>query len=1092
MKLLFTCYAKRLAYVLIFCSSILSSQKKQDSILASNLIVEGDSLANLWQLPLANSKFKQALRIYENNENWENMAKCYNKIGEVGLYSEDYDDAYKNSQMALNLLENKITKPSIEIVMVNYILATYYGNKEYNFEKSLEFYNKAIDHGKELFGENDELLAKTYNAVGILHSKNGKYRDAIPFYEKSVEIRMNFGETENPQVAEGYGNMGLNYNAMGEYEKSIEYQTKALNIDIRLNGEDNPNAAFAYVNMAKTYQNLLEIDRAIFYNQKALPIVLKKLGETHSVLAIIYQDLSSQYGTKGEPNRALDFSKKALDVMTISFGENHPKTITALKTLGSVYNLLGENQKAMQYTQRALEIGKKVFGPDHIRMGGTYSKIAKYNRKEKNYEFALLNDYKALSIFIKEHGNLHPIVGDTYMHLGNNYEKLENDSLALKSYKKSYEIYNMIAPKNHFKIAKSLNVIGEFYLSKNNYNESENYFEEALELLNDKTQKNSQEDFIGEESIVQGIYLKLYNNKARSVFESKEKTAKELREVTKLYKSADSIIDHMWHLSQYAEDKIHFTENIQKIYHNAIEVNLNNLTSDRVDFKEAFYYAEKSRFNLLKELVNENDAISFAGFPEEIQNKEDSLKIKRAYYTSKLASFSNDTKISNTEINSSRNKLFNVNRQYDSLLGIIKKDYPNYFDFKHSEAVLSVENIQKKLENETAFIEYVYTSDKIYAFVVTADSFRVQVTPKSSVSEKITRYIDAIDTKDIQEFKKLGYELYVLLVKPILGQLKAKELIIVPDGPLWNLNFELLSTQLDTTNDPREFSYLLRDYAISYANSATLQFRNTGDDITSNECLAFSFSDTENSNTGDNLRLSKFRDSKGDLPGTRKEIREISKIVDGAYYYGNQATESNFKLKSGNYGILHLALHGELNDTIPGNSKLYFTKGQDSIEDGNLYSHELFALKIRAELAVLSACNSGSGKLTNGEGIMSIGNAFQYAGTKSLLMSRWVVLDDVAPELMKLFYQNLKDGMSKSEALQKAKLSFIKKCSLNRVHPFYWSSFYLVGDITPIELSKDYTIYYIGIVVLIFILWFAVKMIKSRFAKREEKNRESA
>jgi len=220
------------------------------------------------------------------------------------------------------------------------------------------------------------------------------------------------------------------------------------------------------------------------------------------------------------------------------------------------------------------------------------------------------------------------------------------------------------------------------------------------------------------------------------------------------------------------------------------------------------------------------------------------------------------------------------------------------------------------------------------------------------------------------------------------------------------------------------------------------------------------------------MRLGALRATGEDLPGTRKEIKAISSIVDGVYYYGKEAIEANFKKDASKYGIVHLALHGEVDNEIPQNSKLYFTKSKDTIEDNLLYSHELFALNIPAELTVLSACDTGTGKIAKGEGIMSLGNAFQYAGTKSLLLSSWEVADDTAPELMKYFYENLKKGMSKPKALQQAKLSYLKTVDPARSNPFYWGNFYLVGDPTPIELDTNTNWYWIlgsGLLLLIIV-----------------------
>ncbi|WP_438712798.1 CHAT domain-containing protein [Aquimarina muelleri] len=310
---------------------------------------------------------------------------------------------------------------------------------------------------------------------------------------------------------------------------------------------------------------------------------------------------------------------------------------------------------------------------------------------------------------------------------------------------------------------------------------------------------------------------------------------------------------------------------------------------------------------------------------------------------------------------------------------------------------------------------------------------------------------------------------------------------MVPDGPLWHCNFELLLTQKDASNNPAALSYLLKDYAISYANSANVLFGLGKTNSTlkkQQECLAFSFSDTTTIDTK-TMSLATLRDTKIDLPGTRKEIKAIADIINGQYYFGSQAIEANFKKNAGNYTILHLALHGEVDNEQPENSKLLFTKSKDSVEDSYLYSHELFALDIPAELTVLSACNTGSGKITKGEGIISLGTAFQYAGTKSLVLSSWEISDSTTPELMKNFYTNLKTGMNKAKALQQAKLQYLTTANINRTQPFYWGGFYLVGDTTPIPFENNTTWYWgIGIAIL-GILFFGMRWLFKR--KRRSK-----
>ncbi|MEL6561814.1 MAG: CHAT domain-containing protein, partial [Bacteroidota bacterium] len=314
-------------------------------------------------------------------------------------------------------------------------------------------------------------------------------------------------------------------------------------------------------------------------------------------------------------------------------------------------------------------------------------------------------------------------------------------------------------------------------------------------------------------------------------------------------------------------------------------------------------------------------------------------------------------------------------------------------------------------------------------------------------------------------------------VKSYVEDNSQKDLIIIPHGELWNLNFDLLLTEETTSNNPKDFPYLLKDYNISYANSATLLFQDSFKEKqrTAGNCLAFSYSDSlslVNDSESSFMSFNTLRKAGDDLPGSRREIAAVAKIIDGNYYFGKEASEKNFKEQAEKYNILHLALHGEIDNQDPNNSKLYFTASKDSIEDDFLYTHELYAMDLPSELTVLSACNTGAGKLAKGEGIMSLGRAFQYAGTKSLMLSSWEVSDGVAPELMKAFYSYLKDGKSKSESLRLAKLGYLQNAPAERSYPYYWGNFFILGDDSSVSLEREkpFTIYLIFGVLIIFFM----------------------
>lgn len=204
----------------------------------------------------------------------------------------------------------------------------------------------------------------------------------------------------------------------------------------------------------------------------------------------------------------------------------------------------------------------------------------------------------------------------------------------------------------------------------------------------------------------------------------------------------------------------------------------------------------------------------------------------------------------------------------------------------------------------------------------------------------------------------------------------------------------------------------------------------------------------------DTVALDSLRGSLIPLNWAEKEVVGISEMMNGETYCHGRATEKIFKAKAPSAGILHIATHAVVNDGNPMFSKLVFAADSNSNEDGYLNTYELYDMKLNASMVVLSACNTGYGKLVRGEGIMSLARGFMYAGCPSIVMSLWSVDDQSTSLLMRHFYKGLVNGQSKDEALRQAKLDFLKNADEVKSNPFYWSGMIFIGDISPIVMKQ--------------------------------------
>ncbi len=265
----------------------------------------------------------------------------------------------------------------------------------------------------------------------------------------------------------------------------------------------------------------------------------------------------------------------------------------------------------------------------------------------------------------------------------------------------------------------------------------------------------------------------------------------------------------------------------------------------------------------------------------------------------------------------------------------------------------------------------------------------------------------------------------------------------------------ILSNQLSTFATA---PYFLKDYTLSYAYSATWLWsdwkkRNCRAE---KELGAFAANyDAYQIQENDTLLAAVFQDVIRSgylpLPGAEKEVKDIAAIFETEPFLRSRATKSQFEAVAAQYQILHLAMHAFMEENAPQFSKLLFTQNANGDENGQLSAQELYNYELQADLVVLSACNTGLGKMKRGEGLMSLSHAFALAGVPATVMSLWKIPDQTTPALMVRFYQNLKDGLPKNEALRKAKLDYLGDTKLEQLaHPYYWAGFMLMGDTAPI------------------------------------------
>lgn len=922
---------------------------------------------------------------------------------------------------------------------------------------------------------------------------------AFVYYTRALQM---FNKTSNWQKqANCYNNIAEIHWFGRRLSESLQAAEMALKISQEKLGEENAEEAFAYFNIATVYYHSGEYILSLEYFRKALPIQRKVVGDKHPSVAAGYHAIGYLYQSLGNLEEALEYFEKSLILRRQLLGEKHPRVIDSYTTIGIAYKNLSQPDLALEYHFKALAIVNEIWKGDHINRAMCYSNIGSTYGEMKDYDKALKYVLEACAIAKKLIGENNAEITYGYDNLASFYYALGDSSQAFAFLEKSLTTRRRVySGEKHPEIAKSYRDLGDWYTDKKDYRNALESFQKSLVAIvfpfNDvATNKNPNVRDCQLKTEVLTSFQK--KGSALASLYQREKNITYLTAALETYLVGDSLIDEARRTKYNYDDKLALGKITALLYNDAIEacMLLFKNSNDRKYLNQAFYFSEKSRAAALKEALAHTAALGMGLIPVEIQACEKKIKNEKSFLQSRITQAIDQAQDS-IIVQSYKAKLFDVNRKSDSLMALMENKYPNYYELKYGTYATDIKTLQKKIPDHSAVIQFFQGNKKTYAFVITRDHFDVSSIVNDTSYHRIldqfrsstnppTESLDINTSENYNKFTYSSHQLYSLLLEKPLKRIAVKgkvtDLVIIPDGKLSYVPFDLLLTTPASSGagNYTSLDYLMKAYTIVYAYSATLFIRedqkpkNTADDF-----LAFAPSyDIENTSTPALLALGKFRDAFTGLKWNQREAQAISDHIGGKYFLANEATETRFKNEAQNYRIIHLAMHAFADDENPMNSKLVFTNQNDTTDDGYLHAFELYNMQLNAEMVVLSACNTGYGKLAKGEGIMSVARAFAYAGVPSIVMSHWKVDDEATSKLMQYFYENLSEGQTKGEALRHAKLNYLANADPTMAHPFYWAAFVSVGDNSPVIQKRNY---WLTSVVLISIGLLALFWYKKR------------
>jgi|GEM_PF-1961741 len=944
------------------------------------------------------------------------IGRCYGQLNKQAQDSSSLLDPLSMEADYLDQALNSLAKESYLTADVYEALGEHYYYRKQDFPKGFDYHQKALAIREKLFGKEHPKIASSYLQLAVYYRLTNRFEEEEDALEKALKIQLKTLNKVHKDIGRSYYLLGQRNFYSGDYDQALNYYERSLRIYLELVGRKSVEVAQLYKAIAKAQRGLGNSREEYIHLKKSLVLEREIYGVEHPNLGYIYIELGEYFKAKSKPDSLLFYYQKAAKLWEQQLNENDYRLAQAYDRLAEAYRFIRDAKQEYYYLNEALK--KKI----SIRDGGEMAKT-NYSNFGQEQEVALLFDSSE-----EEEDN--EVIGgslfDSYLNLASFYERKRDYKLALIYVQNALTAVCKELPEDKVDIYQ---------------NPKLSCLVHNIDWLPALAQKGH-------------LLLELHRaNKAPKEIQASEAT----------YALALNLVDSLRLNFSSDGSKQQLTKRSISVYEGAIEVaHLRyQQTKNPTYLYQAFEIMERSKSFVLLQALQGVAARSFSDLPSELLVQEESLRRKLAYYSDYRHRNMNRAE----EFDEA---YFQSRKSYDSLVQYIEQNYPKYYQLKYESPTVSLPELQKEiLGAKDLLLEYFIGDRYLYVFKITKDfpSF-YQLPLPQDFDQNLQDLRQALtDYQMIGKDHKKAYENYVLsahafyksYVMPFIqgSNEQLNRLIVIPDGALSYIPFEVLLEEPADLNkvDYKNLAYLIRRYQLNYSYSASLLVQNIQAKRLENnrKCLGFAPAYP----LGDPLI-----GEHTELPWAEEELKAIQSYFSGQYFMKQEADKENFYKYASNYGLIHLAMHGVVDIRHPHKSLLLFARDSgevDNLDAGRLYAYEIHNLDLKADLVVLSACETGFGKVVRGEGVLSLARAFMYAGVPSVVTTLWKVNDYTSAALMARFYENLADGMSKPAALQKAKLDYLEQSDHISGHPAFWGSFISIGNPAPLDYGWSWS-----------------------------------
>ena len=900
-------------------------------------------------------------------------------------------------------------------------------------------------------------LVQALNNQGDRLRSQGNFTQALAVHILSQSIGEPIGDQAG--VASALEGIGNTHEKQGNYAKALEHLQKSLAISEAL--RDEAGIAASLNNLANVHQRQGNLAQALDYLQRSLR-TFEALGDKGRIARAL-GNLATVQWAQSDYAAALESNQKALAIFE-TLGDKARVALVS-GNIGIVYHSLGNYRLALDYNHRQLAVSEAL--GNKLGMAISLNNIGRVYRVQGNYAQAL--EYYQKSLAISEAIGSKAGIALVVNNLGNVHRVQGNYARALESYQKSLAIREEIGDKGG--VASTLNNIGRTHHSQGNYAQALVYFQKSLALRGEIGDRSGIADTlngIGDVYEKQGQYSEALQTatraadlarqigdtellwKARYLAGTAARSLKDTAQARLAFEEAISIIETLRaNLAGGERDQQRYFESKVSSYYAMVD-----LLNAEGKPAEALTFAERAKARVLVDVLQTGRVNATKAMTEDERERERQLNNRLVSLNSQISAESNRRQPDQARLTELKALLDKARLEFGAFQTALYAAHPELRVQRGEARPLTLEQTAGLLRDAaSALLEYVVTDEVTYLFVVTkrvgkaeVKVFRLPV-KRAELAEQTADFRQQLARRDLA-FRASAHQLHDLLIKPAHDLLLGKtNLVIVPDDQLWELPFQALLSE-----DSR---YLIERSALVYAPSLTvlreMKAQRSRRSAEATSALLALGNPTISSETIERATLT-LRDEKlVPLPEAEEEVKRLGQLYGPArskVYIGPEAREDRVKTEGGRAGILHFATHGILNNASPMYSHLVLAQSGNE-EDGLLEAWELMQLDLKADLAVLSACETARGRYGAGEGVIGLTWALFVAGVPSTVVSQWKVEAASTRDLMLNFHRQLRASrpagkVSKGEALRQAALQVLRKPEMN--HPFYWAGFVLIGD----------------------------------------------